>query len=44
MYIYFKIYIRNCICKIKIIYYIIIIFNFEEKEIFIIDIRKIFNV
>lgn len=44
MYIYFKIYIRNRIRKIKTIYHIIIIFNFEEKETFITDIRRIFNV
>lgn len=43
MYIYFKIYIRNRIRKIKQ-YTIIIIFNFEEKETFITDIRRIFNV
>lgn len=43
MYIYFKFILEILSVKYKQ-YTIIIIFNFEEKETFITDIRRIFNV
>lgn len=42
MYIYFKFILEILSVKYKQ-YTIIIIFNFEEKETFITDIRRIFN-